>query len=178
MCNKLNYVNLLENSWSAIVLLFPTFPEMKQSFAEPGETPGVFLNERDAILGAAQLCQNKVIDMVSPQRGEHSCLAHHTTPSPPTHCQHWNRTQPHLELPSPPLRDVWFTPRGSMTQALWTPLRGSSACWGHVRVCALRARLRSPPLCAALLLRYVLPVADGLNMIYSQLLHVVTFSNF
>lgn len=43
MCNKLNYVNLLENSWSAIDLLFPTFPEMKQSFAEPGETPGVFL---------------------------------------------------------------------------------------------------------------------------------------
>lgn len=159
-------------------LMIPHIPRNETEFCGARRDSGCVFNERDAILGAARLCQNKVIDMVSPQRGEHSCLAHHTTPSPPTHCQHWNRTQPHLELPSPPLRDVWFTPRGSMTQALWTPLWGSSACWGHVRVCAMRARLHSPPLCAALLLRYVLPVADGLNMIYSQLLHVVASSNF
>lgn len=70
---------------------------------------GCALSERDAVLGAVQLCQNTVTDEVSTQRGEHGRLAH---PKPQS-TDPLSTPPPLMPHPTAPLREVWFTPGGS-----------------------------------------------------------------
>lgn len=124
----------LENSLSTICLWFPTLSESARtlhksvsdrwSFPEPnpddvraaaGKSLGCALSERDAALGAVQLCQNKVTDEISTQWRKHGCQAH---PKPQS-TYPLSTPPPLMPHPTAPQRGVIYsTPRGSLLHDL------------------------------------------------------------